>query len=173
MQDPPVPEQGPYSQGDIMSALRRPRVKGTCYLRIVHHDSFGPSRGWEVLDISEHVATSQDGIDFGPRRQFRGTEQWVLDKWVGPKYAFESDTKQRSPLKSEEIEKHMVRLLGISIPPMVPYIPIAVADGCTYYVSMFGGIQGSVHFIWREGHIPMGWEPLQLVIEEMLEFFGD
>lgn len=136
-------------------------------VEILLEESFAPMRGWVVSGGTSGLPlTGQSSIDYAQRRQFSGTEPWTVDFWEE-----NLTSKRRLPIKAGIIATHMERLLSLRVPLMVPYVPMVVADGATFFVSFFGGIQAASHFVWRRGSPPKGWEPLQLVIEEMLDCF--
>lgn len=141
------------------AAIARPRAPhdavsfpgvGSRAAQLLVREAWQPLEAWEIHDVPESGLTAF----------YSRSESDNPDLLVG----FEPVS-----LPSAELREFVDQLNAITVPLVCPPEPIAVADGCSYEIAVFGGVQAGCRISWERDHVPDGWAPLANVVVAMID----
>ncbi len=126
------------------------RGVGIRAVQLLVREAWKPLEAWEVRDVPEA----------GLVAFYSRSESDSADLLVG----FEPVS-----LSSSELQDFVSRLDVIAVPLCCPPEPVGVADGCSYEVAVFGGVQAGCRVTWQHDHVPDGWAPLANLVVAMID----
>lgn len=147
-------------------ALARPRHPATDIgwrgigpriVQVVCKDPWEPVRCWEIRDRSGLDAKSMKYVVY-----YSVSQSDDSDLLTG---------YQQMDVPSETLKNFVRRLSTVSIPIFHRMEPVAIADGTTYEVALYGGIQSSCRLSWRGDSAPETWREIDLLTSEMVDVF--